>query len=194
MLEPELGKLQPRSAATRSWRTKMSRAAPLGIMLSVLWAACLRAEPLPDDWRQSYSDEDGVQVIETAQEILRWRPGDWDGMTLQAKGDPGARPVVLHEDGPAPDTLVRFDTGLELCGRSLSVATLVYAPSYLREQSAYAWLRVLFDPQAPAQSWQIWDEAAQRLAFGYDARDLLRLYEVDCETMEFSARGIPMAP
>ena len=172
----------------------MSRAASLGIMLSVLSAACLRAEPLPDDWRQSYTDADGVQVIETRQDILRWRPRDWDGMTLQAKDEPDARPVVLDENGPAPDMLVRFDAGLELCGRSLSVATLVYAPSYLREQSAYAWLRVLFDPQAPEQSWQVRDEAARQLAYGYSAQDLPRLYDVDCETMEFSARGDPIPP
>lgn len=153
-----------------------------------IWLGTLPAtsDTLPEDWRKTYSQDGDTFVIETPSATLRWVERDWAGLSYQSNDSASETPVPLQEDGPAPDALIRFDTGLDLCGKSLGVAALVYSPNDLRQQPTYAWLRVIFDLNAPENNWQLWDIASDELRFGYNGRDIPIYYNVDCNTMQFT--------
>ena len=129
---------------------------------------------------RTFTTDDGATVIETDGWAMTWTPGDWNGLVLTNLTTQDTHPVEMEENGPPPDLLIRFDPDVVLCGRNLAVATFAYRPSDLREQPRYTYLRVLFDPEAPSTSSQLWDDAATDLAYAYPAADLSRVYALTC--------------
>lgn len=154
------------------------------LLLICLWPAYAVADTMPDDYRATYRDEDGAMVIEAPGMTARWMVGDWAGLSVRYDDTQTQTLVQMEENGPAPDLLIGFDPSVRICDREFAVATLAYAPNFLREQVAYTYLRVLFAPEQPEQSWQIWDEAASDLAYAYPEQDLTLYYE-----FSFNASG-----
>lgn len=150
------------------------------LLLLCLCPAFATADTLPYDYRATYSDEDGAMVIETPGMTARWMVGDWAGLSFRDDNAQTQTPVQMEENGPPPDLFIGFDPVVRICDRDLAVATFAYAPSFLREQAAYTYLRVLFSPDQPDRSWQIWDEAASELAYAYQEQDLTLYYEFSC--------------
>ena len=152
------------------------------LLLFCLWPNIALADTLPDNYRATYTDKDGAMVIEAPGMTARWMVGDWSGLSLRDDNAQTRTPVRMEENGPAPDLLIGFDPEVVICDRNFAVATFAYAPSFLREQVTYTYLRVLFVLDKPENSWQIWDEAASELAYAYPEQDLTFHYEFNCNS------------
>ena len=150
------------------------------VSLLMLWPCAALSDDLPDGYELRYREASGAMVIEVEGTALRWEGGAWSGLALVDPVTGWTESVTMEEDGPPPDELIGFAPAVPVCGRDLAVATFTYAPDALREQARYAYLRVLFDPEAPGRSWQVWDSVAEDRGFPYPAEDLPRLYEITC--------------